>query len=123
VLQVEMLVAKAEVTLLAGAHYEAASNLRAALRIYQERRATPFAEQPSRGLVRLGGCGRWLPVRLPASSLATLMFERSGLDALSSASPAWLQQLVGREGGVTLTLSAQVLRTGWQGQVRAVRAG
>jgi hypothetical protein len=29
------------------------------------------------GLVWLGGCGRWLPVRLPATSLAKLTFERA----------------------------------------------
>jgi hypothetical protein len=30
------------------------------------------------GLVWLGGCGRWLPVRLPGFSLATLPLGRSG---------------------------------------------
>ena len=30
------------------------------------------------GLAWSRACGRWLPVRLPAASLATLMFEWSG---------------------------------------------
>ena len=52
-LQAELLVAKAEVSRLAGAVDEAADSLRAALRIYQDRRAAPLAEQAEAALATL----------------------------------------------------------------------
>jgi predicted ATPase/DNA-binding SARP family transcriptional activator len=52
-LQAELLVAKAEVSRLAGALDEAAGSLRAALRIYQDRRAEPLAEQAKAALATL----------------------------------------------------------------------
>jgi hypothetical protein len=44
-LKAQILMGKAEVNRLAGAHDQAASSLRAALRIYEDRRALPLAEQ------------------------------------------------------------------------------
>jgi tetratricopeptide (TPR) repeat protein len=44
-LQAAVLVAKAEVSKLAGAPAEAAASLRKALRIYQDRRVVPLAER------------------------------------------------------------------------------
>ena len=44
---------KAEVNRLAGAHDQAVSSLRAALRIYEDRRALPLAEQARAALASL----------------------------------------------------------------------
>jgi predicted ATPase/DNA-binding SARP family transcriptional activator len=52
-LQTEILVAKAEVAKLAGAPAEAAASLREALRIYQDRRIVPLADQTRAALARL----------------------------------------------------------------------
>jgi predicted ATPase/DNA-binding SARP family transcriptional activator len=52
-LQAELLVAQAEVSRLAGALDEAAGSLRAALWIYQDRRAAPLAEQAKAALAAL----------------------------------------------------------------------
>jgi tetratricopeptide (TPR) repeat protein len=52
-LQAEMLVAKAEVSKLAGAPAEAAASLREALRIYQDRRAVALADQARAALASL----------------------------------------------------------------------
>jgi tetratricopeptide (TPR) repeat protein len=54
-LQAEMLLARAEVDRLAGAPEHAAASLRAALRIYQDRHATPLADQAAGALARLTG--------------------------------------------------------------------
>jgi hypothetical protein len=52
-LQTEILVAKAEVAKLAGAPAEAAASLRTALRIYQDRRIVPLADQTRAALASL----------------------------------------------------------------------
>jgi tetratricopeptide (TPR) repeat protein len=52
-LQAEMLVAKAEVSKLAGAPAEAAASLREALRTYQDRRAVALADQARAALASL----------------------------------------------------------------------
>jgi predicted ATPase/DNA-binding SARP family transcriptional activator len=52
-LQAAMLVAKAEVSKLAGSPAEAADSLRKALRIYQDRRAVPLADQTRAALASL----------------------------------------------------------------------
>jgi predicted ATPase len=52
-LQAEMLMAKAEVSQLAGAPGPAAESLRAALQIYEDRHAAPLAEQAKTALARL----------------------------------------------------------------------
>ena len=52
-LQAEILVAKAEVSKLAGAPAEAAASLRTALRIYQDRRAVALADQTRAALASL----------------------------------------------------------------------
>lgn len=48
-----MLTGKAEVNRLAGAHDQAVSSLRAALRIYEDRRALPLADQARAALASL----------------------------------------------------------------------
>lgn len=53
VLQADMLMAKAEVNRLTGARPQAEASLRAALRIYQDRRAVPLAEQTKATLASL----------------------------------------------------------------------
>lgn len=55
VLQAEILMARAEVDRLAGAPAQAAVSLRAALGIYQDRRATPLADKASAALAGLAG--------------------------------------------------------------------
>ena len=52
-LQAEILVAKAEVSQLAGAPEQAAASLRAALRIYKDRHATPLVDQTAAALASL----------------------------------------------------------------------
>ena len=52
-LQAEILVAKAEVAKLAGAPAEAAASLRTALRIYEDRRVVPLADQTRAALASL----------------------------------------------------------------------
>ena len=52
-LKAQILMSKAEVNRLAGAHDQAASSLRAALRIYEDRRALPLAEQARAALAAL----------------------------------------------------------------------
>ena len=54
-LQAEILLARAEVDRLAGAPERAAASLRAALRIYQDRHATPPADQAAAALASLTG--------------------------------------------------------------------
>jgi class 3 adenylate cyclase len=54
-LQAETLMARAEVDRLAGAPEQAETSLRAALRIYQDRHATPLAEQAAAALASLTG--------------------------------------------------------------------
>jgi tetratricopeptide (TPR) repeat protein len=54
-LQAEILLARAEVDRLAGAPERAAASLRAALRIYQDRHATPLADQAAGALASLTG--------------------------------------------------------------------
>jgi len=61
VLQAEILMAKAEVDRLAGEREQAESSLRAALRIYQDRHATVFAEQAAAALASLAGRPRTEP--------------------------------------------------------------
>ncbi|MGZ4556374.1 MAG: hypothetical protein ACXVXZ_11640 [Mycobacteriaceae bacterium] len=53
VLKAQVLVAKAEVNRFAGAPDQAAASLRAALRIYQDRHATPLADQAKAALASL----------------------------------------------------------------------
>ena len=53
--------AKAEVDRLAGEREQAESSLRAALRIYQDRHATVFAEQAAAALASLAGRPRTEP--------------------------------------------------------------
>jgi class 3 adenylate cyclase/tetratricopeptide (TPR) repeat protein len=55
VLKAQTLMAKAEVNRLAGARDQAEASLRAALRIYQDRRATPLAGQATAALANLTG--------------------------------------------------------------------
>ncbi|MBV8431087.1 MAG: hypothetical protein JO244_07995, partial [Solirubrobacterales bacterium] len=55
VLQAEILMARAEVDRLAGAPEQAEASLRAALRIYQDRHATPLADQVAAALASLTG--------------------------------------------------------------------
>ncbi len=55
VLQAETLMARAEVDRLAGAPGQAEASLRAALGIYQDRHATPLAEQAAAALASLAG--------------------------------------------------------------------
>ena len=55
VLQAQILMAKAEVDRLAGAPRQAEHSLRAALRIYQDRHATPLADQATAALANLTG--------------------------------------------------------------------
>jgi predicted ATPase/DNA-binding SARP family transcriptional activator len=52
-LKAQLLMGKAEVNRLAGAHDQAASSLRAALRIYEDRRALPLADQARAALASL----------------------------------------------------------------------
>ena len=52
-LKAQLLMGKAEVNRLAGAHDQAVSSLRAALRIYEDRRALPLAEQARAALASL----------------------------------------------------------------------
>ena len=52
-LKAQLLTGKAEVNWLAGAHDQAASSLRAALRIYEDRRALPLADQARAALTSL----------------------------------------------------------------------
>jgi len=54
-LQAEILLARAEVDQLAGAPERASASLRAALRIYQDRHATPLADQATAALAGLTG--------------------------------------------------------------------
>jgi hypothetical protein len=54
-LQAQILLARAEVDQLAGAPERAEASLRAALRIYQDRHATPLADQAAAALARLTG--------------------------------------------------------------------
>jgi class 3 adenylate cyclase/tetratricopeptide (TPR) repeat protein len=54
-LQAEILLARAEVDRLAGAPQQAEANVRAALRIYQDRHATPLADQAAATLATLTG--------------------------------------------------------------------
>jgi tetratricopeptide (TPR) repeat protein len=54
-LQAEILLARAEVDRLAGTPEQAAASLRAALRIYQDRHATPLADQAAAALASLTG--------------------------------------------------------------------
>jgi len=54
-LQAEILLARAEVDRLAGAPEQAKASLRAALRIYQDRHATPLADQAAAALGALTG--------------------------------------------------------------------
>jgi predicted ATPase/class 3 adenylate cyclase len=60
-LQAEILIAKAEVSRLAGAPEQAAASLRAALRIYQDRHATPLVDQTAAALASLTGHPRAKP--------------------------------------------------------------
>ncbi len=55
VLQAETLMAKAEVNRLAGSRDQAEASLRAALRIYEDRHATPLADQAKTALASLTG--------------------------------------------------------------------
>ena len=55
VLQAEMLVAKAEVSRLAGRPQEAQASLRKALQLYEDRRAAPLAERTRAALASLAG--------------------------------------------------------------------
>jgi predicted ATPase/class 3 adenylate cyclase len=55
VLQAQILMAKAEVDQLAGTPKKAEDSLRAALRIYQDRHATPLADQATAALASLAG--------------------------------------------------------------------
>jgi ATP/maltotriose-dependent transcriptional regulator MalT len=52
-LQAEILMAKAEVNRLAGEREQAAASLRAALRICQDRNATPLADQAKTAIASL----------------------------------------------------------------------
>ena len=52
-LKAQILVAKAEVNRLAGAPGQAKTSLRAALQIYQDRRATPLADKTKAALTAL----------------------------------------------------------------------
>lgn len=54
-LQAEILMARAEVDRLAGAPAQAETSLRAALRISQDRHATPLADQAAAALASLTG--------------------------------------------------------------------
>jgi tetratricopeptide (TPR) repeat protein len=54
-LQAEILLARAEVARLAGTLEQAEASLRAALRLYQDRRATPLVEQAAAALAALTG--------------------------------------------------------------------
>jgi tetratricopeptide (TPR) repeat protein len=60
-LQAEILLAKAEVERFAGAPGPAEASLRAALGIYQDKHATPLANQTSAALARLTGHPRAKP--------------------------------------------------------------
>jgi hypothetical protein len=53
--QAEILMSRAEVDRLAGAPAQAKASLRAALRIYQDRHATPLADQAAAALASLTG--------------------------------------------------------------------
>jgi hypothetical protein len=61
-----------------------------------------------RGLAWPRACRDWLPVWLPRISLATLMFERSGPDALSSVSRAWLPGVTKPPGGEARTVRTRM---------------
>jgi hypothetical protein len=54
-LQAEILMSRAEVDRLAGAPAQAKASLRAALRIYQDRHASPLADQAAAALASLTG--------------------------------------------------------------------
>ena len=60
-LQAGILMAQAEVDRLAGAPEQAKASLRAALRIYQDRHATPLADQAAAALASLTGHPRTRP--------------------------------------------------------------
>ena len=61
-LQAEILLARAEVDRLAGAPEQAGASLRAALRIYQDRHATPLADRAAAALASLTGHSSAKPV-------------------------------------------------------------